>query len=359
MAKREQIILLPAQLSLSVLLVGFVACLCYPFTDALGYRSVALLLLLTVSVQAMVFQLEAVVVSAILSAFVWDYFFIPPRFTLTVGSTEDRLMLLMYFAVALVNGVLALRLRLREKGAIQKEEKENTFRLYNTLLNSLSHELRTPIATIIVATDNLQTSNSRLSNEQKSELLNEISVASLRLNEQVENLLNMSRLESGVIQPRLDWCDMNELVHGVVNRLRDKAGNRPLEVSLEANLPLFKLDMGLMEQVLHNLVHNAIQYIPEYCIIGIRVRSGQDKLVIIVEDNGPGFPPEEVDRVFDKFYRLKHSRTGGTGLGLSIVKGFIKAHKGEIALENMEEGGARFTLTIPAESSYLNQLKNE
>jgi len=132
-------------------------------------------------------------------------FFIPPHFTFQVKSTEDAIFLMMYFVVAIIGAILTYKIRKVEKAAREKEEKVNTIRLYNTLLNSLSHELRTPIATIIAATDNLQQNNARLSVANREELVGEIAMASFRLNQQVENLLNMSRLESGFITPRYDW----------------------------------------------------------------------------------------------------------------------------------------------------------
>ena len=347
------------QYGISILLVLVVSAICFFLSAYIGYKVVALLLLVTVSFIAMFFAITPVLVAALLSALVWDFFFIPPRFTFSVGNTEDLLMLLMYFVIAMVNAALTYKVRDIEKQANKKEEKENTLLLYNTLLNSLSHELRTPIATIIGATDNLQSTGTNFSEGNKKELLSEISKASLRLNRQVENLLNMSRIDSGFLQPKLDWCDMNELVYDVANRLKEYTQHHPLNIQVKENLPLFKLDYGLMEQVLYNLIYNAAIYIPKYCVITVRVMCLNEKLVLQVEDNGTGFPADEIEKVFDKFYRLKNSKTGGTGLGLSIVKGFVEAHQGTIYLENMQGGGARFTIEIPAETSYLNNLKNE
>jgi len=347
------------QYIISILLVSAVSAVCFVFSGYVGYKVVALLLLVTVSFVAMFFNIQPVLVAAILSALIWDFFFIPPRFNFSVHSTEDLLMLIMYFLIALVNAALTFKIRQVERAAQQKEEKEKTLVLYNTILNSLSHELRTPISTIIGATDNLLTEFNKLSEQNKNELLIEISKASLRLDRQVENLLNMSRLESGFIKLKKDWCDINELVHDVVNRLKENLENRPTIIQIQEDLPLFKIDFGLIEQVLNNLIHNAALYIPKYCIITIKAGIKDEKLVFIVEDNGNGFPQDEIDKVFEKFYRLKNTDSGGTGLGLSIAKGFVQAHNGTIKLENLPEGGARFTITIPAETTYINNLKNE
>jgi two-component system sensor histidine kinase KdpD len=347
------------QYVISLVLIIFVAAVCYSLSYVIGYKVVALILLVSVSLIAMFFDFLPVMLAALLSALIWDYFFIPPKFTFHVNDAEDALMLLMYFFIAMVNAALTYKIRQIEKEENKKEEEENTLKLYNTLLNSLSHELRTPISTIIGATDNLQSENSRLSEINKQELVNEISKASLRLNRQVENLLNMSRLESGIISPKKDWVDINELVHGVVNRLKEVIGNRLVNIQVRDNLPLFMLDYGLMEQILQNLLHNAALNISKYCVITVRALCTDHKLVLVVEDTGDGFPPGEIDKVFEKFYRLKNSKTGGTGLGLSIVKGFVEAQHGKIKLENMEEGGARFTIEIPTEMAYPNTLRNE
>ena len=228
------------------------------------------------------------------------------------------------------------------------------------------------------ATDNLLSGATGLSEENKQELIANISVASLRLNQQVENLLSMSRLESGFLQPKKDWTDINELVYDVAKRLEQELKHHQLVIDIAEKLPFYRIDYGLMEQVLYNLLYNATIYTPEFSEIFIRVRNQAEKiytlqnldhiqsplksetnrLVIIVEDRGPGFPPAEISKVFDKFYRLSNSKTGGSGLGLSIVKGFVEAHNGTVSLENIPHG-ARFTIEIPAETSYINYLKNE
>jgi two-component system, OmpR family, sensor histidine kinase KdpD len=206
----------------------------------------------------------------------------------------------------------------------------------------------------------LQEEKDKLSEENRMELISEISKASLRLNRQVSNLLNMSRLESGFLKPKTDWCDINELVHDVVNQLQDILHGKNIKIFIKDNIPLFRIDYGLLEQVLLNLIHNAAIYIPKYAVISVRATITRDnKLMLIVEDTGNGFPESEIEQVFDKFYRLKNTNTGGTGLGLSIVKGFVEAMNGEIHLENGEEFGAIFTIKIPAEFTYLNDVKNE
>ncbi|MEQ1732582.1 MAG: ATP-binding protein [Bacteroidia bacterium] len=347
------------QYLISIGLTVVVAVLCYALSGLIGYKIVALILLVTVSLTAMFFDIAPVLCASVLSALIWDYFFIPPKFTLFIANAEDLLMFSMYFIIAMVNAALTFKIRAIEKIATQKEGEENTLKLYNTLLNSLSHELRTPIATILGATDNLQSNNSNLTVTNKADLLAEISTASLRLNRQVENLLNMSRLDSGVIQPNIDWCDVNELVHDTVNRLKENLPQRIVNIEIEDALPLCKLDVGLMEQVLTNLILNANIYCPTHCIITIKATFTHNTLVLIVADNGNGFADEELPKVFDKFYRVPNTNTNGSGLGLSIVKGFVEAHNGTIILHNSPTGGAVFTISIPTEIMHINTIENE
>lgn len=342
-----------------VLAVIAVAAICFPFSELIGYRVVAYVLLITVSLVAMVFDILPVLVAAVVSALVWDFFFIPPFFTFQVGATEDLLMLLMYLVIAMVNAALTYKIRRAEKLSIQREEKENTIKLYNTMLNSLSHELRTPIATIVAATDNLQSEELHLTKAQNDELVSEIAKASFRLNRQVENLLNMSRLESGFIKPKNDWCDVGEVIYTTVQQVEENEVLQQIVINVDPELPLFKLDKGMLEQVLYNLLVNATLYTPAGSRIDVTAHCHADVLEVIVEDNGPGFPRDKEDLVFSKFYRLDAGKGGGTGLGLSIVKGFIEAMGGSVALEPSATGGARFVVTMPAETSYLKNLNHE
>jgi two-component system sensor histidine kinase KdpD len=346
------------QFIVSVLLVFSVTAFGLLLHDFFGYRVVAFLLLVTVSLLAMFFDIIPVIVAAALSALLWNFLFIPPRFTFAVGTTEDRWLLLMYFIIALIHGVLTFRIRTVQKEMRKKEVKANAIKYYNTLLNSLSHELRTPITTIIGATDNL-TNAENLSEKDKRELLAEISIASVRLNQQVENLLNMSRLESGVFQIKRDWVDVRELIYTTLQRFEPTILNYRVEVFVTENMPLLKMDFGLMEQVLRNLVSNAIHHTPEGSDIVIKADYFEDQLVLELSDSGKGFPEADIDKVFDKFYRVKGSKPGGTGLGLSIVRGFVEAHQGTIHLKNLPLRGALFVIKIPAEATYINKLKNE
>jgi two-component system sensor histidine kinase KdpD len=322
-----------------------------------GYHVAAFMLLVTVSVLAMLLDIVPVVTAALLSALIWDFFFIPPRFTFSVGTAEDRLLLLMYFIVAMINAVLTNKIRRMEKEVKARDEKAKSVKFYNTLFNSLSHELRTPITAIMGSTDNLLSNSPGLSEKSRRETISEIAIASVRLNQQVENLLSMSRLESGVLQVKKDWCDISDLIYKTLQRLEPNLQHYKVAVDLPDHLPLFKLDFGLMEQVIYNLLINVTQHTPENTVITLQADCVNDRLVLIIADNGRGFPDGEIDNVFDKFYRLKGSASGGTGLGLSIVRGFVEAHNGTVRLDNLPERGSRFTIAIPTEKSISKPLE--
>lgn len=343
----------------SVAIIVLVSAVCYAFFQNTGYHSVALILLAAVSVIAMFFEITPVIAAAILSALIWDYFFIPPRFTFQIGDGEDILMFLMYFIIALLNTVLTIKKRQFERKAQEKEGEENLVKLYNTLLNSLANGLRKPIAEIKSATGNLQNKSQKIDKQQKTELISEISEASMRLNRHVENLLNTSRLESGTLKINGEFCDINRLFYAVISQFRESECRHKIETIMPESLPFFKIDFGLMEQVLLNLVHNAVNYSPDESTITLSAEYENNKLVICVEDQGEGFPKDKIDKAFDRFYRLNNPDSSGTGLGLSIVKGFVEAHQGEVFLENIRGGGARFTIAIPAITSYKNILVNE
>lgn len=334
----------------SIALIIGVSCICFVLSAFLGYRVTALILLVTVSLLAISFDILPVLLAAALSAFIWNYFFIPPRFTFHVDQTEDLILFIMYFIIAMINGVLTYKIRQVEKQASLKEEKANSVKLYNTILNSLSHELRTPIAAIIGATDNLQ-NNSNLSKDNQDQFVLEISKAALRLNQQVENLLNISRLQSGHIQPKLDWVDINEFIYQTVRSVEENHPKRKINISIRPDLPLCYTDKGMLEQIVYNLLNNAAIHTASHCSINISAACHADLLSLTIEDSGSGFKNTNPSDVFNKFSRTKNVNTGGSGLGLSIVKGFTEALHGNVTLSKSSLGGAKFDVSFSLKTS--------
>jgi two-component system sensor histidine kinase KdpD len=231
-------------------------------------------------------------------------------------------------------------------------------KLYKTLFNSISHELSIPVTSIMGASDTLI--SQKYPEETKQKLYSEINIASVRLNRLIENLLNMSRLESGRITLRPGWCDVRDLAYKMSETLKQELMPFKLSVVIPDDMPLVKIDFGLIEQALYNLILNATQNAPAGSRIRLKFFYDSGFLTIQVMDRGHGFPESELASVFNKFYRGKDAQTGGTGLGLSIVKGFVEAHQGNVIAGNRQNGGAIFTIKIPVEITGMDQfMQNE
>ncbi len=220
-------------------------------------------------------------------------------------------------------------------------------KLYKTLFNSISHELKTPITTIIGGISSIADDSISENKEMRKNLSNEINIAAERLNRLVENLLDMTRLESGQMKLRLDWHEINDLIESVLKRLDNELKGHNVIADIKENIPLLKFDFGLLEQALINVIHNSLIYTPEKSTIRISVKEEKGNCVIGISDDGPGFAEDTLNKLFEKFYRIPGTKTGGTGLGLSIAKGFIEAHSGSITAKNRKEGGAAFIINIP------------
>jgi two-component system sensor histidine kinase KdpD len=248
----------------------------------------------------------------------------------------------------------ALERELLSELAIKARLLGESDKLYKTLFTLISHEFRIPIATIMGASDTLLMSKNKDLNS--AELFNEIYKASGRLNHLVENLLNMSRLESGKISVKLDWCDINDLLNRVIRMLPKELEQFHLESLISPDMPLVRLDFGLMDQVIYNLILNSCQHSDPGTTIRFEADYREGFLHLVIEDNGQGFPEDMIDKAFNKFFRVNTTKAGGLGLGLSIVKGLVEAHKGRVKLENLVTSGARFTLTIPTEIPDMNAI---
>ena len=486
------------QYLLTVLLIFLSSTGFYLIKDIVGYQVISFGFLFLISILALFYGTGPILLAATLSALIWDYFFIPPQFTVHIEEPEDMLILIMFFFIALLNGILTSRVRGQEKKIRIREERThalyqlardlttasgvdevskiaasyiqkyfkldsaiilkndlnqlesqvyqnakirltendtsvaswvfkhstkagkytdtlpsgnytfypltgnsgnmgiiaveqaNAFtqgeeqfwdailsqisgkyereflrnaarqayllnesdKLYKTLFNSISHELRIPVATIMGASETLITQS--YPEETRQVLYSEINIATVRLNRLIENLLNMSRLESGRISLRPDWCDIHDLANKVGETLERELKPFRFSIVIPAEMPLVLIDFGLMEQVLNNLVINATQNAPLGSTIRIKFFYDNGFLTIQVMDRGKGFPDSEFGSVFNKFYRGKDAKAGGTGLGLSIVKGFVEAHSGTVNAANRQNGGAIFTIKIPVKVSEID-----
>lgn len=224
-------------------------------------------------------------------------------------------------------------------------------RLYTTLLNSISHELRTPIATITGAASSLLDPQTQANEVARRDLTYDIQAAAERLNRLVANLLDMSRLDAGRLQLKWEWCDVTDVISVALKRQGAALQEHPLTLDYQPNLPLVQMDFVLMEQVLVNLLDNACNYTPAGAPIRIATGVEGEQLAIRVNDSGPGIPPADLERIFEKFYRLPGTATGGTGLGLSICRGLVEAQRGTLRAENLPTGGVSFIIRLPSEGT--------
>lgn len=482
-------------LLVSSLIALFSLCLTI-FVPSMDYHTVSMLFLLLVALLPL-FNMGPgpILLAALLSAISWDFFFIPPRFTLHIGRLEDIMMFVMFFIVAIVTGYLSARVRTQEKfvrlresrtaalynlikelaraeslddvaetavnnigkvfncdvailfgdinnnlsaqphaastylmndsewriaqwvylngqkagkntntlpladaeyyslsgikriygviGIRRREDSVFSFehqilfehfitqigsitereflgeiskqslvlseseKLYKTLFNSISHELKTPVTTIMTALASMTDPVILKDQELTASFASEMNIAVRRLNCLVENLLDMARLESGVLNIKRDWYYIYDLLSSVLNRIREETGEHRIKIIAAEDIGLVKFDFGLLEQAIINIIRNSILYSRHNGEIFIEVSQDESFCKIKITDNGPGFPEGTLSRVFEKFYRVPGTKTGGTGLGLSIAKGFIDAHNGSIEVSNADGGGAVFVIKIP------------
>jgi two-component system sensor histidine kinase KdpD len=469
---------------------------CLPLLAFISYQSIGLIMLFGVALSALFLSGSGIILMSALSAVLWNFLFIPPRFTFVIGSVEDRLTFFLYFALALALGILTSRIRLQERavrnregrtaalydlarelssartpddvaaigvkhiGALfdadvavilaendagkpherlhEKAHAASTFqpdakergvaewvfrnarsagrftatlpsaqahytplsaprgcvgvlgivirngairsdwqhlvenlaaqiaaalereelseeaqqsrvraeitaqseRLTATLLNSISHEFRTPLSVMSASAEALSVQSPPLSPVQ-GDYAHEILRASRRLNTLVENLLDMTRLESGYLRLRKQWCNLTDTVHAALERTRTELARHIVSVEADSDVMLCFCDTVLIEQALVNILLNASRYTSAGTQVQCGLQETHEGFIVSIADNGTGVSPEALPHLFEKFFRAEGSKAGGTGLGLSISKGFVEAHGGTLTAENVVGGGLR------------------
>jgi two-component system sensor histidine kinase KdpD len=223
-------------------------------------------------------------------------------------------------------------------------------RLRSALLTSISHDLKTPLASVLGAASTMRDLAGALSDQQKRDLLATVIDESERLNRFIANLLDMTKLESGAVVPNTARHDIVEIVGSALRRAGKILARHKIELELAPDLPMLELDAVLFEQVLFNLLDNAAKYAPADTTISIRSYRDKDLILLQIGDEGAGIPESELESVFDKFYRAQkgdHVRPG-TGLGLAISRGFVEAMHGTITAGNRtDKSGAVLTIRLP------------
>ncbi len=481
----------------SAFIISTAGALLYYLHQHIGYQAVSLVFIFIISVLPLFnFKPGPIFLAAVMSAFIWNYFFIPPSFTLRIGKIEDVLMFVLYFVIASVSGFLISRIRTQQVLINQREKRtaalydltrdlssskslnevtqcslkhiKDTFnaevafiyseaekrlnrtaheystfkideaewniaqlaflnsekvgrftetvksiteasyfplltksgnlgiigllfpaesvlskdtesllnifisqitiaierehlkelakknlvifeseKLYKTLFDSISHELKTPITTIIGAISSLKDERILSNRDVLLNLVNVTNAAAERLNRLIENLLDITRIESGNIKPNKEWHSIVDLVYSAIDKVKSMSTDHSINLDIQNDIGLLQVDYPLIEQALINLIHNSVEYTPPGSKTDVVVKKITGNIIIIISDNGPGFPESEIKNLFKKFYRVPGVKSSGTGLGLSIAKGFIEAHGGSISAWNRKNGGAEFTILIP------------
>jgi two-component system, OmpR family, sensor histidine kinase KdpD len=218
-------------------------------------------------------------------------------------------------------------------------------KLHRTLLDGVSHELKTPLAVLSAAVENLKSAD----DATRADLADEISTATRRLNRLVNNLLDQTRLESGALRPHLDWCDGHDLVNAAIDGVSESLNGHPFETSIPKDLPLFRADAALMEQVIANLLLNAALHTPAgtEIFLAAGIDRSKSRIYFTVADRGPGLPAAMHGRLYQKFQRGDAAKAGGLGLGLSIIRGFVTAQGGDVVAGENPGGGAVLTVYLP------------
>lgn len=231
----------------------------------------------------------------------------------------------------------------QEKDIFNKSEK-----LFRTVLNSVSHELKTPISIISAAISNLRDERTSANRDLRKQIILELDQASERLNHIVENILDMSRIESGVVKLNLQYCDVEDLIGTLVNGVKSELRYHQLEIEIQKDIPMILIDMTLLTQALTNIVRNAIEYSTARSTIRIASSKEEgEKVNICVINQGPGIPETSLPRLFEKFYRVPGTKPGGTGLGLTISKAIFDAHGGTLTVRNTPQGGVLVQGVLP------------
>ena len=292
------------------------------------------------------------ILASVLSVLAFDVLFVPPKFSLTVHDTQY----LITFAGLLVVGLIISELthRTREQAIRSSEEAKRIEllsekeKLQTALLNCISHDLRTPLVAITGALSHLVGDKTLLEDPAYRGLIETAHEEVGRLNRIVTNWLDMTKIEAGALKISGKSCDLKDVVGVALGNWKSELGNRPIQIGIQDDLPEIAIDFSLMLKILINVLDNAVKYSEVASAIDIEARAMEGRLEIKVLDRGMGIPEEDLERVFDKFYRVATStKVSGTGLGLPISKGIIEAHRGTISARNRLGGGTIICITLP------------
>ena len=321
-----------------------------PVRDDIAVESVLLLYLLVVVATAAVGGVWPALPAAAIAVGLVNWFFTPPFHTLAIAEGEHVLALIVFLVVALVVAlyVTVADRNASESVAVRAEAAalDRANELRTALLNAVSHDLRTPLASIKASVSSLRADDVAWSPHETAEFLAAIEDDTDRLNQLVGNLLDMSRLQTGALELMRHPVALDEVVANAVASLGAQADD--LVVDVPEDLPLALVDPGLLERAVANIVGNALHWSPPGGVVELCARMSVPDLELRVVDHGPGVPQDARERILLPFQRLGDRATGGVGLGLAIASGFVEAMDGELVVEDTPGGGATFRILLPA-----------
>ena len=356
-----------------------------PLQQQVNATSVALAFLLVVLFVALFWGSRPALLAAVLGMFCFNFFFLPPLYTLTIAHAENWVALIVFFTTALAVGQLSARAKQRaEEAESRKLEVESLYtqlqaafereseaeavkrseKLKSALLDAVTHDLRTPLTSIKASITTLideargQTDDNQpviLDQDSRYEMLEVIDQESDRLNRFIGDLIDLARIEAGELRLRRRWGAVDEIISTALTRAKPLTADHQVEITSEKELPVVRVDANAVSEVVYTLVDNAAKYSPPGTTIRIDARRGDgDVIIMSVEDEGRGIVPGNRERVFDKFFRATRNgdisthQPSGTGMGLAIAKGIVEAHEGKIWIESGRDGkGTRVVFTLP------------
>jgi K+-sensing histidine kinase KdpD len=343
----------------AVTAVAVATAICFAIYPYFGLANLVMIYLLGTLAVAMRGHRGPAALSSLLNVLAFDFFFVPPRFTLTISDMQYLFTFGVLFTTAMMISHLVIRLR-EERDAVRESEQRSLWlmekakqaelaaeseRLRSSLLSSVSHDIRTPLAAIVGSASALLEKEAIRNSRAVRELLENIQEEGQRLSRLVQNLLEATRLEASSVLLNKERGPLEEVIGAALERLGTSLGDRDVKVEIPEDLPLIPMDPALIEQVFVNLFENAARHTPARSPVEVRVTQEGQSVQVSVADRGPGLRDDELERVFDKFYHSPGSP--GVGLGLSICRAIAKAHGGTISAANRPGGGAVFSLMLP------------
>jgi two-component system sensor histidine kinase KdpD len=343
-----------------------------PFREHINVTTVALTLLLVVLLIATLCGSRPALLASLLGVFCFNFFFLPPLYTLTIADPQNWIALFAFLAVAVTVGQLSATVKRRAEeaerlyrelqGAFEKASRAEAFRqgekLKSALLDAVTHDLKTPLTsikasvTMLIEEQEQDSIHVTLEREGRGDLLDVINEETDRLNTFVESMVEMARLEAGEMTWRKKQTTVEEIISNSLQRAESFTATHKIIVNAEEDLPPLSVDSKAISEVVYNLLDNAVKYSPAASTIEISVRRNDEKILFSVEDEGPGIIAENREKVFQKFYRATRNAKG-FGMGLAIVRAIIEAHNGKIWVESGKIG-SRFVFDLPLKINERN-----